>query len=94
MKKILRRRGHGKTYDCIKLCIENDAILVTPYPLKYVEEMARREFGKKIRVIRFSDFITIKEMKNEKIVIDGALDCLKYFIQNNQLIGVAIDMED
>ena len=94
MKKILRERGHGKTYDCIKLCIENDAILVTPYPLAYIEELAWREFGEQVRAIRFSEFIKLKGLKNEKLVFDGAIDCLKYFTQGNKIIGLSIEMGD
>lgn len=94
MKKIiLRTRGHGKTHDCIKLCIENNALLVTPYNLKYVEEMAMRDFGQEVRAITFYDFIHLKGMKNEKIVIDEAIACLKQLTMGNELIGVSIEME-
>ena len=57
MKQILRTRRNGKTFDLVKLAIENNAIVVTPYNLKHIEEIALKHFGKEVRVITFSDFV-------------------------------------
>ena len=98
MKKILRNRGHGKTYDCIKLCIEQNAILVVPYQslASYVECMARREFGREIQVVTMNDFVNkrLKGSKDLNFVFDDVEYCLQTLVGHNKIIGLSIDMGD
>lgn len=96
MKKILRNRGHGKTYDCIKLCIEQNAILVVPCQahVSYAVSMARREFGKTIQVVSMNDFVNkrLKGSKDLNFVFDDVEYCLQTLVGHNKIIGLSMDM--
>lgn len=99
MKRILRGRGHGKTYDCIKLCIEENAILVEPYQscVAYAESLAKRNFNKEIQIISMNDFITnkLKGSSDLKFVFDDAEFCLQVIVgHKNSIIGLSLDMDD
>ena len=98
MRKILKNRGHGKTYDCVKMCIDNNAILVVPYRslMKHAEWLARKEFNTEIRIVSFNDFITgkLKGCRNEKFVFDDIDWMIRNLIGANELIGLSMNMED
>ena len=73
MKRIIRGRGHGKTYDLIKYAIENDCavICMTQGACKHHMDMAEREFGKHINCYTLEDWkIYSKGRKNKKYVVD------------------------
>ena len=95
MKQILRMRRHGKTYDCIKLCIDNDAILITPYSTGWIRDMARKEFGREINVVTMADFLSGKMSgrKYEKIVFDDVQECLHLLARGNEIIGLSMNIE-
>lgn len=99
MKRILRERGHGKTYDCIKLCIEENAILVVPYQssIKYAECLAKAHFDNEIQIISMNDFITnkLRGSSDLKFVFDDAEFCLQAIVgHKNKIIGLSLDMND
>lgn len=99
MKQILRTRRHGKTYDCIKLCIDNNATLIVPHfnEINMVKDMAFAEFRADINVICMMDYVSKRNASlyfDEKVVFDDLERCLLSIIPNrNELIGYSLNME-
>ena len=95
MKQIFRTRGNSKTLDAIKICIDNDAVLVTPYDVDHVVTLAWSKYNTKIRVIRFQDFLrgALKGCHNEKFVIDDADACLHQLVQGNNLLAITMNVD-
>lgn len=95
MKQILRINAHHKTADAIKLCIDNNAVLVTPFDPDYIQSEAHKLYNTQIRIVQFRDFLTgrLKGCRDEKFVIDDVDECLRELVGHNDLIGIALNME-
>ena len=95
MRQILRTRRKGKTADAIRLCIQENAVLVTPFDPHYIEDEALKLFHTTVRVVRFKDFLnnTLEGCHHEKFVIDNVEECLQQVIKDNTLLALTMNIE-
>lgn len=95
MKRIIRGRGHGKTYDLIKYAIENDcAIVCASYgQKKYIENMAKKHFNKEIRTYTLEEWRKDgRHSKNNKCVVDE-MELIMRWVLGGELVGWNMSIE-
>ena len=98
MKRIIRSRGYGKTWDLIDYAVENDAIIVC-YSLaqgKAIEKMAEHYKGVKVETMSFQDVMDGKlRGSHRKVVIDEMELTLRCVLNGKgaEVIGWNMSME-
>ena len=95
MKRIIRSRGYGKTYDLIKYALENDVSIVVGYQTdkRHHLEMGKRYFGKEPKVYTVEEWN--KEgchQVNEDYVVDELEMVVRGFLKG-QMVGYNMSME-
>lgn len=95
MKRIIRSRGNGKTYDLIKYSIENDCTIIcaTTKQCKSIEDMALKYFGTEVKtcpIYRWEDFSIGKV--NKKYTVDE-LEMVAQFFIGGEMCGYSMSME-
>lgn len=95
MKRIIRSRGYGKTYDLIKYALENDVSIVT-YSVasaKHIKEMSIKYFGKEVKVYSLTEWqMDGCHQKNENYVIDEIELAVRWLLKGH-LVGYSMSME-
>lgn len=98
MKRIIRSRGYGKTYDLIDYAVKNNAIIVcyTQAQGKAIEKMAERRNGVKVETMSFQDVMDGKLKGNHrKVVVDEMELTLRCVLNSKgaEVIGWNMSME-
>ena len=95
MKRIIRSRGCGKTYDLIKYALDNDVSIVS-YSVataKSIKEMSIKYFGKEVRAYSVDEWqMDGCHQKNEDYVIDEIELAVRWLLKGH-LIGYSMSME-
>lgn len=97
MKRIIRSRGYGKTWDLIDYAVKNDAIIVcyTQAQGKAIEKMAERK-GVKVETMSFQDVMDGKLRGNHRKVVIEEMELTPRCVLNSkgaEVIGWNMSME-
>ena len=98
MKRIIRGRGYGKTWDLIDYAVKNDAIIVcySRAQCEAIENMAEHYKGVKVETMSFRDVMDGKlRGSHRKVVIDEMELALRCVFNSNgaDVIGWSMSME-
>ena len=89
MKRIIRSRGMGKTWDLIDYAVKNDAAIVTATiaQKKNIEDMCKRITDKKVEVYTYTEWCRDgRHNHNNKFVVDE-LELLTQWMLGGEMIG-------
>jgi len=95
MKRIIRSRGYGKTYDLIKYALKNDVAIVTctEAHAKCIRDMSRRYFDKEVKVYSVSEWQKDGcHKENDKYVVDE-IELIVRSLLKGHLVGYNMSME-
>jgi predicted NodU family carbamoyl transferase len=96
MKRIIRSRGYGKTYDLIKYALENGASIITSTEVraKHIRDMSKRYFGKEVWVYSATEW---RKMVNHSTPFDDyvidELETVAQTLLEGNMIGWNMSME-
>ena len=98
MKKIIRSRGMGKTWDLIDYAVKNDAIIVcyTQAHCRAIEQIAEYHKGVKVETMSFQDVMDGKLRDNRRKVVIEEMELTLRCVFNSkgaEVIGWNMSME-
>ena len=93
MKRIIRSRGYGKTWDLIDYADKNNAVIVCPNIAwaKGIEIIAREELGIEVETCSITDMERLRG-QNKKFVVEEIEGCMQTILRGN-MIGWNMSME-
>lgn len=96
MKRIIRSRGYGKTYDLIKYALENDVSIVTSTEAsaEYIRDMSKRCFGKEVWVYSVAEWRKMVHHSTpfDDYVVDE-LELVARTLLEGNMVGYSMSME-
>lgn len=96
MKRIIRSRGYGKTYDLIKYALENDVSIITSTEAsaKHIRDMSKRCFGKEVWVYSATEWRGMVHYSTpfDDYVVDELETVVQTLLAGN-MVGYNMSME-
>lgn len=96
MKRIIRSRGYGKTYDLIKYALENGVSIITysEASAERIRDMSKRCFGKEVWVYSATEWR--KMVQHSTPFDDYVIDELELVVRTllaGNLVGYSMSMK-